>query len=71
MKIQLLNYRFTFKELKIDEKNVCKRIRFSAIAILQKAPFTASSENVPNSGCSAHGRNYYYFCQIKRLKCSY
>ena len=32
MKIQLLNDRFTFEELNNDEKIICRRIRFSAIA---------------------------------------
>ena len=66
MKIQLLKDRFMFKELKNDEK-----IRFSAIAQLQKAFITASLENAPDSRCSAHRRKYYYFCQIKCVKGSY
>ena len=44
---------------------------FSAITHLQKAPITANSEYEPDSRCSAHGRKYYNFCQIKRFKCSY
>ena len=42
-----------------------------AIAHLQKAPITTSSENVPDSRCSAHGRKYYYFRQITCFTCSY
>ena len=47
MKI-LLNNRFTFLEFKNDEKCIRWCIRFSAIAQLQKAPITASLENVPD-----------------------
>ena len=54
-----------------NKKKICLRIRFSAIAHLQKAHITASSENVPGSRCSAYGRKYYYFGRIKRFKCSY
>ena len=32
---------------------------FFAIAHLQKAPITASSENVPNSLCSIYGQIFY------------
>ena len=52
-------------------KSIRWRIRFSAIAHLQKAPITAIWENLPVSRCSAHGRKYYYFCQMKYFKCSY
>ena len=38
---------------------------FSAIAHLQRSPITTSSENVPGSRCSAHGRNYFYFLSNK------
>ena len=38
-----------FYELKNDEKNICLRICFSAIAHLQKAPITARLETVPDS----------------------
>ena len=38
---------------------------------LQKAPFTASSYNLPDYRCSAHRLKYDYFCQKKkRFKCS-
>ena len=43
----LLNSRFTFYELENDEKNICWRARFTAIAHLQNAPITASSEMCP------------------------
>ena len=45
---RLLDNKFTFKELKTDEK-MCWRIHFSTIEYLQKAPITTSSENVPDS----------------------
>ena len=53
----LLTLYLTFKELKMWRKKIYWRTRFSAIAHLQKALITASSEN--------------YLCQIKRFKCSY
>ena len=56
MKIQLLNDRFTFKELKNDEN----KYMLTYSLHLQKAPITASSENLPDSRCSAHGRKYYF-----------
>ena len=34
---------------------------FSAIAYLQKALITASSENVPDSRCSVYGQNIIIF----------
>ena len=46
--IWLLNYIFTFLNGKTDQK-ICWQIRFSAIVHLQKAPITASSENMPHS----------------------
>ena len=36
------------------------RIRLSTIAHIQKAPITASLENVPDSQYSAYGRKYYH-----------
>ena len=56
--VRLLNDRFIFKELENAEKIMFWRIRLSAIAHLQKAPITASSENVPDSQTSAYMRKY-------------
>ena len=65
---QLLNNRFTFKELENDVKNILWRIRFFwCIVHLQKAPITASSENMPDSLSCAYRRKYYlniYFMYI-------
>ena len=33
---------------------------FLCYCTLQKAPITASSENLPDSLCSAHGRKYFF-----------
>ena len=52
-------------------KKLRKKYMLTCSFHLQKAPITASSENVPDSQCSAHGGKYDYFCQIKRFKCSY
>ena len=38
-------------------------------SLLQKAPITASLENVPDSQYSAYGQKYYL--QIKRFNCLY
>ena len=43
-----------------------KKIYVDVFVFLLLPIITASSENVPGSRCSAHGRKYY-FCQIKRL----
>ena len=42
------------------KKNICCPIRLSAITHLQKAPITASSENVPDFLSSAYMRKYYH-----------
>ena len=60
MVCRLLNNRCTFSELKNDENNICWRIRFSAIAHIQKAPITASLENVPDTKSFACRRKYYH-----------
>ena len=64
MMFWLLNNKFTFQELENDEKNMW----FSAIAHLQKAPITASSENVANSGSSAYRQKYYYLFKHQSKK---
>ena len=56
-----IKWKIYIEGVKKWRKNICWRIRFSAIAHLQKAPITASSEDVPDSWCSAHGRKYYFF----------
>ena len=61
MKIGLFYNRFTFKELTNYEKNICRRIPFSDIAHLQKAPIIANSENVPDSHFSLMGKNIIIF----------
>ena len=38
---------------------------FPAIVHLQKAPITASSENVPDSRCSAYGQKSIFFSNKK------
>ena len=40
---------------------MCQRIRFSAIAYLQKAPIITSSENVPDSQSSAYRENIIFY----------
>ena len=60
MVCRLFDNRFTFKELKNDEKNICQWICFSAIAHIQKAPISASLKNVPDSYSSAYKRKYYH-----------
>ena len=48
-----------------------KKIYVDLFVYLQKAPITASSDNVPYAPSSVHGQKYYNFCQIKNFKCSY
>ena len=65
MMFRLLSDKFTFMELENAEKNIW--IRFSAIAHLQKAPITASSEIVPASQSSTYRRKYYHLFKQKVL----
>ena len=61
MMFRLLNIKFTFKEKKKTTKKVyVDGFVFSAIAHLQMAPITASSENVPDSQSSAYRKNTLY-----------
>ena len=74
MTIQLWNDRYIdlhFEGLKNDEKNICWRIRFSAIAHLQKATITASLEICPILDVPLMGDNMIIFVKKKRIKCSY
>ena len=64
-----LKTRFTFYELQKGEKNVCSRIRFSAIAHLQEASLAARLEIVLDSRHSAYGQTYNKtFLVLKCLK---
>ena len=40
---------------------MCRRIRFSALVHLHKAPITTNSENVPDSQSSANGKNIIFY----------
>ena len=57
----LLNNRFTFLELDNNEKNMCWRIQFSAIAHLQNPPFTTSQKMCPIPNIPLIGENIIFF----------
>ena len=61
MMFRRLHEKFTFKELKDNEKDICKRSRFSADAHVQKASITACSVNVPDTQSADYTRKYYHF----------
>ena len=71
MMFWLLNKRFTFKELENNEKNMCLRILFSAIAHLLKAPIIFSSKKCVRFPIFRFQTKLLSSFQTKCFKCSH
>ena len=52
----------------MTEKKCMLTYSFFCFAHLQKAPITATSENVPGSRCSAHGEIFFLFLSNKTFQ---